>query len=68
MRNSHDQHRFADDRSAERIAVVSARFDAQLHRPALPAIASRSGATVRIELPCELAPAVVRRVVRSRPS
>lgn len=68
MRNSDDQYTFADHRSAERVAAVSARFDAQLHRPTLPPLASRSGTTGRIEQPCELAPAVVRRLVGSRPS
>lgn len=68
MRNSDVQCTFADHRSAERVAAVSARFDAQLHRPASPTLASRSGASGRIEQPCELAPAVVRRLVGFRPS
>ena len=55
------------DRSAERVARVSARFE-HGHSSAAPARpASTDSSQGVIETPCELAPAVLRRFVQRRP-
>lgn len=68
MRSSHDLDNFAADRSsAERIAQVSARYDWQCRQSAAVETSPGTGAPDRIEVPCELAPAILRRVARTRP-
>lgn len=55
------------DRSVERVARVSAQFESERGSIAPAPTASTNSSRRVIEVPCELAPAVLRRFVRRRP-
>jgi hypothetical protein len=68
MRSSHDMDNFTADRSsAARIAMVSANYDWQCRQPAAAESSPGTGTPDRMEVPCKLAPAILRRVARTRP-
>jgi hypothetical protein len=56
------------DTSAERIAIITAKYDSQRHQNAMRSVHPKDHAAAKVERSCKLAPAVLRRRIQPKPA